>query len=129
MSNAIYWCLSMSLSERLIALRRQRGLSQQAMADAIGIHANSWKKYETGQAQPSIDVLKKIATSLNVSTDFLLFDEHERVPADELSLQFEAVSQLPEEEQSVVREVLESLIIKYQARRWDSARQTTKKRE
>ncbi|EMV3378234.1 TPA: transcriptional regulator, partial [Escherichia coli] len=40
-----------------------------------------------------------------------------------------AISQLPEEEQSVVREVLESLIIKYQARRWDSARQAAKKRE
>ncbi|EFC4679005.1 helix-turn-helix transcriptional regulator [Escherichia coli] len=129
MSHAIYWYSSMPLSERLITLRRERNLSQQAMADAIGIHANSWKKYETGQAQPSIDVLKKIATSLHVSTDFLLFDEHERVPTDELSLQFEAISQLPEEEQSVVREVLESLIIKYQARRWDSARQAAKKRE
>ncbi|OSM93882.1 transcriptional regulator [Lonsdalea populi] len=129
MSNSVYWCFAMPLSERLITLRKQRSLSQQAMADAIGIHANSWKKYETGLAQPSLDVLKKIATSLNVSTDFLLFDEHERVPADELSLQFEAVSQLPEEEQNVVREVLEGLIIKYQARRWDLARQAAKKRE
>ncbi|WP_338047391.1 helix-turn-helix domain-containing protein [Photorhabdus bodei] len=119
----------MPLSERLITLRKQRSLSQQAMADAIGIHANSWKKYETGQAQPSLDVLKKIATSLNVSTDFLLFDEHERVPVDELSLQFEAISQLPDDEQSIVREVLESLIIKYQSRRWDSARQAAKKKE
>nr|WP_240002118.1 helix-turn-helix domain-containing protein [Photorhabdus bodei] len=129
MSHSVYWCLSMPLSERLITLRKQRSLSQQAMADAIGIHANSWKKYETGQAQPSLDVLKKIATSLNVSTDFLLFDEHERVPVDELSLQFEAISQLPDDEQSIVREVLESLIIKYQSRRWDSARQAAKKKE
>jgi hypothetical protein len=37
-------------------------------------------------------------------------------------LQFEAVSQLPPEEQSVVKEVLDSLIIKYQTRRWDSTR-------
>ncbi|MBC8946387.1 transcriptional regulator [Xenorhabdus indica] len=129
MSHSIYWCLPMPLSERLIALRKQRSLSQQAMADAIGIHANSWKKYETGQAQPSLEVLKKIATSLNVSTDFLLFDTHERVPTGELSLQFEAISQLPEDEQGIVREVLESLIIKYQSRRWDSARQATKKKE
>lgn len=129
MSNTTYWYLPMSLSERLFELRRQHGLSQQAMADAIGIHANSWKKYETGQAQPSIDILKKIAVALHVSTDFLLFDAHERVPEGELSLQFEAIVQLPEEEQNVVREVLESLIIKYQSRRWDSARQVTKKRE
>ncbi len=35
----------------------------------------------------------------------------------ELALQFEAVSQLPAEEQRVVMKVLESLIIKYQVRR------------
>lgn len=114
--------LAMSLSSRLIALRKQRGLSQQAMADAIGIHSNSWKKYETGQAQPSLDVLKKIALALHVSTDFLLFEEHERGPHDDLVLQFEAVSQLQPEEQSVIKDVLESLVIKYQSRRWDAVR-------
>ena len=122
MAPAITVFLTMSLPARLIALRKERGLTQQQMADSIGIHVNSLKKYETSQAQPSLDVLKKIALALNVSTDFLLFEEHERGPSDELALQFEAVSQLPDEEQRVVMEVLESLIIKYQARRWDTAR-------
>jgi hypothetical protein len=44
-----------------------------------------------------------------------------------LKFQFEAVSHLPPEEQQVVKEVLESLIIKYQVRRWDSSRQATAK--
>jgi transcriptional regulator with XRE-family HTH domain len=118
------WLL-MTFPSRLISLRKDRGLSQQAMAEAIGIHANSWKKYESGQAQPSLDVLKKIAMALHVSTAFLLFEEHERGPNDDLVLQFEAVSQLPPAEQSVVKDVLESLVIKYQSRRWDSARATT----
>jgi len=61
-------------------------------------------------------------TALHVSTDFLLFEEQERGPQDDLALQFEAVSQMPEEERMVIREVLESLIIKYQSRRWDSGR-------
>lgn len=89
--------LSMTLPARLIALRKERGLSQQAMAEAIGIHVNSLKKYESGQAQPSLDALRKIATTLHTSTDFLLFDEHERGPSqsDDLRLQFEAVSQFP----------------------------------
>ena len=95
------------------------------MADLIGIHVNSLKKYEAGQAQPSLEVLKKIATGLHVSTDFLLFEEQERVPKDDLALQLEAVNQLPEDEQMVIREVLESLIIKYQSRRWDSGRKVS----
>lgn len=122
MASLITMYLTMTLPERLIALRKQQGQTQQQMADAIGIHVNSLKKYESGQAQPSLDVLKKIALSLHVSSDFLLFEEHERGPSDELALQFEAVSQLPPEERGVVMEVLESLIIKYQTRRWDSTR-------
>ena len=125
MVNSFSLWLSMSLPSRLIALRKERGLSQKAMADAIGIHANSWKKYETGQAQPSLDVLKKIAVTLHVSTDFLLFEEHERGPQDDMVLQFEAISQLPPDEQSVVKEVLDSLIIKYQTRQRDSARKAS----
>ncbi|MFS1526292.1 helix-turn-helix domain-containing protein [Microbulbifer sp. 2304DJ12-6] len=118
--------LMMSLPSRLIALRKDMGLTQQQMADTVGVHVNSLKKYEAGQAQPSLDALKKMALALHVSTDFLLFDEHERVLSEDLALQLEAVSQMPADEQMVVREVLESLIIKYQSRRWDSGRQAAK---
>ena len=38
------------------------------------------------------------------------------------SWRFAAVSQLPPEERAVVKDVLESLIIKYRARRWHTAR-------
>jgi transcriptional regulator with XRE-family HTH domain len=56
------------------------------MADFIGIHVNSLKKYESAQAQPSLDVLKKIALARDISTDFLLFEEHRRGSNDELVL-------------------------------------------
>jgi len=116
----------MSLAKRLITLRKEKGLTQQQMADVLSVHVNSLKKYEAGQAQPSLDAIKKIAIGLHVSTDFLLFEEHERGPSDDLALQLEAISQMPEGEQMVIREVLESLIIKYQSRRWDSGRQAAK---
>lgn len=115
--------IRMSLPVRLITLRKENSMTQQVMADAVGIHVNSLKKYEAGQAQPSLDVLKKIAKTMHVSTDFLLFEEHERGPNDKMTLQFEAVCQLLPDEQKIVQEVLESLIIKYQTRRWDSARE------
>lgn len=91
--------MNMSLPARLIQLRKDKGLTQQATADAIGIHVNSLKKYESGQTQPSLEVIKKIATALHISTDFLLFEEHEREPNDELVLQFEAISELSSDEQ------------------------------
>ena len=127
MATSIRTLLMMSLPTRLITLRKDMGLTQQQMADTIGIHVNSLKKYEAGQAQPSLDALKKIALRLHVSTDFLLFDEHERGPNGDLALQLEAIDQMPDDEQMVIREVLESLIIKYQSRRWDSGRQAATK--
>jgi len=122
MATLIRTLLMMSLAKRLITLRKEKGLTQQQMADVLSVHVNSLKKYEAGQAQPSLDAIKKIAIGLHVSTDFLLFEEHERGPGDDLALQLEAISQMPEGEQMVIREVLESLIIKYQSRRWDSGR-------
>ena len=61
-----------------ITLRKDIELTQQQMADTIGIHENRLEKYEAGQAQPSSNALKKKALTLHVSTDFLLFDSHQR---------------------------------------------------
>lgn len=49
-----------------------------------------------------------------------------RPPMLPVALQFEAINQLPPEEQAIVKEVLESLIIKYQTRRWDLSRSSAR---
>lgn len=118
MQSQITVFLRMSLPTRLITLRKKNGLTQQVMADTIGIHVNSLKKYEAGQAQPSLDGLKKIAKTMHVSTDFLLFEEHERGPTDDMALQFEAISQFTEEEKKIAKALLESLILKHDANRF-----------
>lgn len=110
------WSLLMTLPERLTTLRASKGLTQQAMADSIGIHVTQIKRYELGQSQPSLDVLKKIAIALNISADSLLFDEDERTPDDGLMLQFEAISQFDEEDRQLAQGVLEGLILKHQAK-------------
>jgi transcriptional regulator with XRE-family HTH domain len=115
---------AMSFSARLIALRKDKGLTQQGLADATGIHVQQIKRYEAGSSEPSAEALRKIARTFAISTDWLLFEEGERAPSDDLALQFEAVSQLSDEERAVIKEVVESLIIKYQTRRWDSLRST-----
>lgn len=112
---------AMSFAQRIIALRRERGLTQQGFADATGIHVQQIKRYEADTSQPSADALKKIAKCFGVTTDWLLFDEAERGPDDDLRLQFEAMRQLTNEEKAVAREVLEGLILKHAARQWSGA--------
>jgi len=122
MGDVIIWSVPMNFPTRLAQLRKNQGYSQQRQADAVGMHINQIKRYETDAAQPTLEALVKLAKALHVSLDTLVFEEDERGPGDDLRLQFEAVSQLLEDEQAVVREVLEGLIIKYQTRRWDQAR-------
>ena len=113
---------AMDFGKRLAALRKERSMTQQALADQVGCHVTMVRRYEADETQPTLEVIRNMARALSVSADALVFKENERDPAGELRLQFEAVSQLPEPEQAIVKEVLESLIIKYQARKWDLSR-------
>jgi transcriptional regulator with XRE-family HTH domain len=107
----------MNFPAQLVELRKQQGLSQQRLADAVELHVNQVRRYEAGTAQPTLDALVKLAKALHVSLDTLVFDETERGPTDEFRLQFEAVSQLPEEDRRVVKALLDGMIVKHQAKR------------
>ena len=111
---------TMSIAQRLSALRKNKGLTQQALADVIGLHVTQVKRYEHDQSQPSLETLKKIARALRVTIDSLAFEEHELMPDDSLALQFQAVTNLPPEQQAVIKQLLEGMIIKYEAEKWSS---------
>ena len=45
-----------------------------------------------------------------------MFDESERGPSDDLRLQFEAVSHMPDEDRRIVKALLDGMIVKYQTK-------------
>lgn len=59
-------------NEQLRLLRQEWGLSQQELADRIGLSKSSINMYERGEREPGIDTLKRIAAFYNVDIDFLL---------------------------------------------------------
>jgi len=79
------------------------------------------RRYEIGNAQPSLEALKKIGLALNITIDSLVFDDGERGPDEDLRLQFEALSQFSSEEKKIAKAVIESLILKHEARRFSAA--------
>lgn len=107
-------------AERLAVLRKERGYTQQQLADRIAVHVQQLKRYEAGSSQPTLHVIRKLATALNVSADLLLFGKDQRGPDDDLRLQFEAISGFDADEKQVVRSLLEGMILKHEARRWSS---------
>ncbi len=114
----------MYFPKRLVAIRKQQGLTQQQMADKIGIHVSQYKRYEAGSSQPTLEVFRKITLALNVSADSLLFDNEERGPGEDqsLRLRFEAVSQLEPKERAIVMELIDGMLLKHDAKRWMQAR-------
>lgn len=107
----------MSFSIRFFSLRKERGLSQSQMANKVGIHLTQVRRYESGEAHPSLEILKRVAIAFNVSADWMIFEDSERGPQEDLKLRFEALKKMDEEELKSVTSVLDALILKHQARR------------
>src|ERR1035438_7622062 len=102
--------------ERLTALRKEHNLTQQALADLVGMHISQIRRYESGQSQPTLDAIRKLAFALNVSADMLLSGKDERGPDADLRFQFEAVSKFIAENKKAARAVLDGLILRHQAK-------------
>lgn len=56
---------------RLRETRKNNALTQEAMADALGIAYRSYRRYETGEAEPGLFTATAIANYLKVSLDYL----------------------------------------------------------
>lgn len=59
-------------STRLKELRLSKGLRQEQVAKLIGVNKSAISTYESGNRQPSYDILVRLANLYRVSTDYLL---------------------------------------------------------
>ncbi len=117
MGYSLQWPFPMDFSARLIQLRRERNLTQQALADVVDIHVNQIRRYEAGSAQPTLDALVSLAKALHVSLDSLVFNDHSRDPDEDFRLRFEALKDFTPSERNVAGVLLDSLILKHTANR------------
>jgi len=58
--------------QRLRALRKTKGLTQEQLAEAVSISTEQLRKMESGTRGTSFDLLISLAVYFDVSTDFLL---------------------------------------------------------
>lgn len=68
----------MTLSEKILHLRKQNGLSQEAFAEKLGVSRQSVSKWESGTAIPEIDKIVAMSEVFGVSTDELLKNDPEQ---------------------------------------------------
>ena len=69
----------MKLSEKIYTCRKKAGLSQEALAERLGVSRQAVSKWETGESEPEIGKLKLMAETFSVSVDWLLSEE-ETIP-------------------------------------------------
>lgn len=71
--------MSTDFATKLISLRGDKNLTQQQLADAVGITPSQISRYESGQAKPRKTILFKLATALGVSVADLNPAQHLQV--------------------------------------------------
>ena len=61
-----------NFNENLKNARERKGMSQKDVAEEIGVAKSTYSLYESGNREPNVQTIKRIADVLNVSADDLL---------------------------------------------------------
>ena len=68
----------MELKEKIVALRKEKGLTQLAVAEKLNVSRQAISRWESGTALPSTDNLKCLGALYGVPVDYLINEETER---------------------------------------------------
>ncbi|WP_019892596.1 helix-turn-helix domain-containing protein [Allobaculum stercoricanis] len=62
----------MDISERIHHLRKSKGISQEELADQVGVSRQAVSKWESGQSTPDIEKIMMMSDLFAVTTDYIL---------------------------------------------------------
>ncbi len=88
----------MELSEKILALRKGSGLTQEQLAEKIDVSRQAVSKWESGQAVPEPDKIVALSIAFDVTTDYLLKSSE----IDDLSVKTEMLQR--QQQQMLLRE-------------------------
>lgn len=105
-------------AQRLKALRERRQLSQQALAEIVGLHLSQLSRLERGVSRPNAETVLALAHALRATTDALLSGDtagEQPLEIDNLRLyeRFRALGTLGREDQETVVRLIDAVIAKH----------------
>ena len=105
-----------ALGARMANARKAQRLTQQQIADQLGIAQQTIAHYEVGRLRPPASLLPPLVQALGLTLEELLGQEvasnGKRGPTPKLQKQFERISQLPRAKQQVLMEMLDGVLAK-----------------
>lgn len=74
-----------ALGKKLLSLRKEFKMTQDDVANILGMSRTSFSKYENGNTNPPLPVLRKLADIYNVGLEYLIFDENTTIRVNDSS--------------------------------------------
>ena len=94
--------MKMTIGKRIAALRREKNLKQDDLAQMLEVSPQSVSKWENDQTCPDISLLPKLAKILGVSVDELLSDKQELQPV---------VTLVPEDQRKDIKDMTLRIVV------------------
>ena len=101
---------SASIGKRIRTCREQKGWTQQAFAEKVGISIAYTGMIERGEKIPKLETFIRIANVLEVSADLLLADVIKAQPFSDTTARAEVVNSLSKESRERIYDVIDTLL-------------------
>lgn len=100
----------MQFGDKLAALLDEKNISQKEFANMLSIAPSTLNGYIKNKRQPDFELVKQIATSFNVSTDYLLdYNSKFSLTTEELSI-LSSLRKLNQSQRELIYDILNIMI-------------------
>lgn len=103
-----------NFGEQLKTMRTEKGFSQSAFADKIGVHVTNLSKYERNLSVPSLEIAEKMATVLDTTLDELVYGKQKasnKINDEELLRLFSKTAELNDKQKETVKDLLSAFLL------------------
>jgi len=109
--------MTTTIGDNIVKIRTEKSISQKDLADLLNMHATHLSRYERNVTSPSVDVVKKIADALNITTDLLIYGTDDdkvkdKLKDNELLAMFSKVQTLKKDDIHCIKSLLNAYLIK-----------------
>ena len=106
--------VTISTGKQLALWRKNRGFTQEALAEAMGISQKQITDYETGRVHMNDEMIIRFALTLNVSADILLGLKNANILFEKYNIRFtrrlKDIEQLPEAKKRAIIKILDEFL-------------------
>ena len=109
--------MSGGMAERIKALRKERGLTLEQVADIVGVGKSTVRKWETGMiANMKRDKIAALAKALGTTPEYLMgWDENKNSPSEPVLTEgekaiLELFNRIPEDQQKLVLQMIRAAV-------------------